>query len=74
MDLPKLLELSDGVNPPAERPPVTYINVKGREEHEAFLKDSQKCQDHGLDQMYEIMVYLKRWGGWLKDEKSDEKM
>lgn len=69
MNSPKLYTLSEGIDPPSERLPVTYINVKGREEHEAFLKDAEKCKQHGLDQMYEIIVYLKRWGGWLNDEK-----
>lgn len=45
------------------------INVHGRKEHESYLKDPQKCKDAGLDIMYETMVYLKRWGGWLEDEK-----
>jgi hypothetical protein len=45
--------------------PVKYVNIRGREEHEALVKDSLLCDDLGLDQTYEIMVYLKRWGGWL---------
>lgn len=57
-----------GIDPPDELPPVKYINVSGREEHEAILKDSQKCKDLGLDIFYETIVYLRRWGGWLKDE------
>jgi hypothetical protein len=57
-----------GIDPPSERPEVKYINVKGREEHEAFLIDPRKCAEHGLDIYYETIVYLKRWGGWLKDE------
>lgn len=54
--------------PPAELLPVRYVNVKGRKEHEALLKDAEKCKEHGLDQMYETFVYLKRWGGWLEDD------
>ncbi len=42
-----------------------WINVKGREEHEAILRDSGKMWELGLDPAYEIMVYLKRWGSWL---------
>lgn len=61
----KTIPLSDVEDPPAELPPVRLINVNGRREHEEFLKDSQKCRDHGIDQAYETIVYLKRWGGWL---------
>lgn len=61
--------LSEGIDPPAELPPVKWINVNGREEHEAVLKDSMKCEELGLDQYYEIMIYLKRWGGWMTDEE-----
>ena len=57
------------IDPPSERPPTIWVNVKGREEHEAFLKDANKCKEHGLDQDYEIMVYLKRWGSWLDVER-----
>ncbi len=56
-----------GIDPPAERPPVKYININGREEHEAIIKDANKCAELGLDQYFEMMVYLKRWGGWLND-------
>lgn len=58
----------NGIDPPAEQIPVTYINVNGRKEHEAILKDANKCEELGLDQYYEIIVYLKRWGRWIKDE------
>lgn len=55
-----------GIDPPAhhlsER---KHINVRGREEHEAVIKDAAWCKELGLDQAYEIMIYLKRWGGWL---------
>lgn len=57
-----------GIDPPSELPSVRYININGREEHESFLKDPKKCSEHGLDIVYETIVYLKRWGGWLKDE------
>lgn len=62
------IPLCEGIDPPAGALPVRYVDVKGREEHEAFLKDPQKCAEHGLDVMYETMVYLKRWGGWLNDK------
>lgn len=55
-----------GIDPPAEELLVRCVNVRGREEHEAILKDPAKCAELGLDQYYEIMVYLKRWGDWLK--------
>lgn len=60
--------LSDGFggqDPGPDLPPVRWINVRGRIEHEAVIRDAQWCKDLGLDQAYEIMVYLKRWGGWL---------
>jgi len=61
----ELKPLGDGQNPPAEQIPTKWINVNGRKEHEALLKDSKKCEELGLDQYYEIMVYLRRWGSWL---------
>jgi len=63
-----------GIDPPKEKiPSPTWINVKGREEHEAMLKDTEKMISLGLDPYYEILVYLKRWGGWLHEEnKTDE--
>ena len=57
--------MNDAEEPPAERPPTKYINIRGRQEHEAIIKDAKRCQELGLDQAYEVMVYLKRWGGWL---------
>ena len=57
--------LSDGEDPPAERLQCTFINVKGRREHEALIRDHKRCEDLGLDIFYEMTVYLKRWGGWL---------
>ena len=62
-----LIPLEDGENPPAEMPPTKWINVRGREEHEAVIKDAAKCKELGLDQMYETIVYLNSWGGWLGD-------
>lgn len=47
---------------------VKYIDVKGREEHEAILKDENKMLALGLDPYYERITYLKRWGGWLRNE------
>lgn len=57
-----------GIDPPAHLPPTRCINVHGREEHEAVLRDADKCKELGVDQFYETMVYLRRWGGWLRDE------
>lgn len=48
-------------------PPVKYINICGRREHEAIIKDASWCEELGLDQAYEVSVYLKRWGSWLRD-------
>ena len=64
----KVTPLVYGIDPPSERPDVISIDINGREEHEAILLDADKCAKLGLDQMYEKIVYLKRWGGWLKDE------
>lgn len=63
----RLLPLEEGLDPPSNQPLTKWINVHGREEHEAVIKDAAKCKELGLDQMYEIMVYLKRWQGWLRD-------
>jgi len=59
--------ISEGVDPPAELFSINYINVRGREEHEAVIRDALWCKELGLDQQYEISVYLKRWGSWLDD-------
>lgn len=59
--------LSEGVDPPAHIPERKEIIVHGREEHEAVIRDAKKCEELGLDQYYEIMVYIKRWGGWLNE-------
>jgi hypothetical protein len=42
-----------------------WINVNGRKEHEAMLRDCDKMWELGLDPSYEKMVYLRRWGSWL---------
>jgi hypothetical protein len=57
--------LTEGENAPYILPEVKWINVRGRDEHEAVLKDAAWCEELGLDQAYEILVYLKRWGSWL---------
>ena len=49
---------------------VKWINVRGREEHEAVLLDKSLCKELGLDQAYEIMIYLKRWGGFLCEKEA----
>lgn len=56
-----------GKDPPPQIPERRYIDVKDREEHEALLKDPEKCAELGLDHFYEVMVYLKLWGGWLSE-------
>jgi hypothetical protein len=53
--------MKEDVNVPERK----HINVRGREEHEAVIRDADWCKELGLDQAYEIMVYLKRWGEWL---------
>jgi hypothetical protein len=60
-------DLFGGIDPPAEIPETKYINVRGREEHEAIIKDAAWCEELGLDQVYETLVYLKRWGEWLSN-------
>jgi hypothetical protein len=57
-----------GIDPPAQLPETKWINVRGREEHEAILKDAAWCAELGLDQLYETIVYLKRWGSWLSKD------
>lgn len=57
------ISLIDGIDPPEELPEVKWVNVKGREEHEAMLKDFDRMMSLGLDPYFETMVYLKRWGG-----------
>ena len=57
--------LSEGQEPGGDPLPVQWINVQGREEHEAVIKDATRCKELGVDQMFETMTYLHRWGGWL---------
>lgn len=59
----------EGAVPPKEHLERKTINVHGRKEHEAIVKDTKKCQELGLDRIYETMVYLKRWGSWLDEEE-----
>jgi hypothetical protein len=68
LDCGCLIPLSHDIDPPAEQIPVKYINVNGREEHEALLRDEAKMLELGLDPIYEKIVYLKRWGGWLNEQ------
>lgn len=51
-----------GIDPPAELPERKIINVKGREEHEAMLRDTPKMISLGLDPAFEKIIYLSRWG------------
>lgn len=46
---------------------VKYVNIRGRFEHEALIKDKDWCKELGLDQEYEIAAYLRRWGSWLSE-------
>lgn len=57
----------NGIEPPSEIPLIKWINVHGREEHEALLKDDKKMVELGLDPYFEKIVYLRRWGGWLNE-------
>ena len=59
------IDLFHGIDPPSTPLERNTINVKGREEHESWLRDPDRCKDHGIDIVYETMIYLKRWGGWL---------
>lgn len=65
-----LISLGEGIDPPAELPPVKYINVNGREEHESILRDSKKMWEMGLDPYFEKIIYIKRWGNWLNGSTS----
>ena len=56
-----------GKTPPPHPLERITINVRGREEHEAVIRNATKCKELGVDQMYETMIYLKRWGGWLNE-------
>ena len=65
----KPLNEFEGFDPPAEKLKRRWIDVRGREEHEAMLKDEEKMLSLGLDPVYERIVYLKRWEGWLNENK-----
>lgn len=54
-----------GITPREDLPARIYINVHGREEHEALLRDPAKCRELGVDHAYEVMIYLNRWGSFL---------
>lgn len=59
--------LLDGEDPPANLPTIKTIDVRGRKEHEDFIKDPSKCKEFGIDPVYEAVLYLKRWGGLLDE-------
>lgn len=59
-----------GLDPPGDEIPTKWINVRGREEHEALLRDSDKMWSLDLDPAYEKIVYLRRWGSWLNGSVS----
>jgi len=61
---------NDYLDLPPEKLETKWVNVKGREEHETLLRDSNKMWSLGLDPMYEKMVYLRRWGSWLNGSTS----
>lgn len=58
-----------GINPPPNPLERKHINVKGRKEHEEWLRNPQKMREHGLDPVYETLIYLKRWGGYLDEQE-----
>lgn len=60
----------NAVRKSSEARDVKWVNVRGRAEHEAVLLDKELCQSLGLDQAYEIMVYLKRWGSFLSEQEA----
>lgn len=57
--------LSSWARPPQTKLSDQWIKSRKREDHEDLLRDPQKCESLGLDRLYEIIVYLKRWGCWL---------
>lgn len=63
----KTVPVFEGENCPEKHKDVKTINIRGRLEHEAVIKDAALCKELGLDQAYETMMYLKRWGCWLSD-------
>jgi hypothetical protein len=60
-----ILKPLDAEHAPAHELPVRYVDVNGREEHEAMLRDVPKMQSLGLDPLYERVIYLRRWGSWI---------
>lgn len=52
--------MNDEIDPPLLEIERVFVNVKGREEHEAIIKDAIKCEGLGLDQIYETIVYPKK--------------
>ena len=66
----RIRPLSDtAIDPPKEKIETKWINIHGREEHEKIIKDADKCKELGLDQKFEVLVYLMRWGGWLRENQ-----
>jgi hypothetical protein len=61
----ELKPLSDGEESPSEIPERRIVCVNSRKDHEAIIQDATMCSVLGLDQIYETLVYLNRWGGWL---------
>ena len=63
----KIIPIQDGLYSCNMNIPLVRLNHElKREEHEAIIKDSHLCIQKGIDQHFEIMAYLKRWGGWLR--------
>ena len=61
-----------GIDPPAEKLEYVMVNVNGREEHEAVIRNADKCRELGVDQAFETIQYLNRWGGWLSDQQKED--
>ena len=58
---------SGGEWPPSNNLECKHINVSGRKEREAIIRNAEKCKELGLDQIYEAMIYLKTYGNWLDE-------
>lgn len=68
----KIIPIQDGVNMHQNKISQKKINnFMSRESHEDLVKNTFKCKELGLDQHYEIMMYLKKWGNWLQ-KSNDE--
>lgn len=64
----KILPEPIPLDPPSEMlPEPIWINVNGREEHEAMLRNPEKMKSLGLDPIFETIKYIQRWGGWLNE-------